>query len=359
MVSALSCQSAGEAMGGQYIRPRWEESNRCARAGWWQTSQTHSGRGGAGGAWAGPTWAPPTTVQKLFEAPEEPAPRGPGLSLPDGPVASSQHLLLISSTSARSALTVSVPTVGTLRIVMETTPDVPLLEDPLALEQQVCFALAVASRNVIAVYRPLLEPLGLTHPQYLVMLALWQHQPLSVRASATCSSSSPATLSPLLKRLEAAGLLRRERESGNERALALTLTPEGLAAPRGGAEDPAGGGQPAGHEHRGADGPSPGPHPGDRSHPARRQLRDRAGGVCRDCAKTPPRRPTDPRGRANAGRPHDSSRRPQIGARSREFNRRGHEADRDSTTTAATALAADRRPSHQPRRPQRPGSLTG
>ena len=110
---------------------------------------------------------------------------------------------------------------------METTPDAPGLEDPLALEQQVCFALAVASRNVIGVYRPLLEPLGLTHPQYLVMLALWQHQPLSVRALGDMLQLEPATLSPLLKRLEAAGLLRREREQGNERALALTLTAKG------------------------------------------------------------------------------------------------------------------------------------
>ena len=111
--------------------------------------------------------------------------------------------------------------------MIETTPDAPELEDPLALEQQVCFALAVASRNVIGVYRPLLEPLGLTHPQYLVMLALWQHQPLSVRALGDMLQLEPATLSPLLKRLEAAGLLRREREPGNERALALTLTAKG------------------------------------------------------------------------------------------------------------------------------------
>jgi DNA-binding MarR family transcriptional regulator len=110
---------------------------------------------------------------------------------------------------------------------METTPDVAELEDPLALEQQVCFALAVASRNVIGVYRPLLEPLGLTHPQFLAMLALWQHEPLSVRALGDLLQLEPATLSPLLKRLEAAGLLRREREPGNERALALTLTAKG------------------------------------------------------------------------------------------------------------------------------------
>ena len=111
--------------------------------------------------------------------------------------------------------------------MIETTSNVPQLEDPLALEQQVCFALAVASRNVIGVYRPILEPLGLTHPQYLVMLALWQHQPLSVRRLSDMLQLEPATLSPLLKRLEAAGLMRRERESGNERALALTLTEKG------------------------------------------------------------------------------------------------------------------------------------
>jgi MarR family transcriptional regulator, organic hydroperoxide resistance regulator len=53
--------------------------------------------------------------------------------------------------------------------------------DMLALERQVCFALSVAARNVVAVYRPVLEPMGLTHPQYLVMLALWQHGSLSVK----------------------------------------------------------------------------------------------------------------------------------------------------------------------------------
>nr|BFE74260.1 hypothetical protein GCM10020092_075610 [Actinoplanes digitatis] len=78
--------------------------------------------------------------------------------------------------------------------------------DPLALEQQVCFALSVAARSVVAVYRPLLEPMGLTHPQYLVMLALWQHAPLSVRRISELLQLDPGTLSPLLKRLEAAEL---------------------------------------------------------------------------------------------------------------------------------------------------------
>ncbi|WP_320068338.1 MarR family transcriptional regulator [Micromonospora sp. RTGN7] len=101
--------------------------------------------------------------------------------------------------------------------------------DPLALEQQVCFALSVAARGVVAVYRPLLEPMGLTHPQYLVMLALWQHAPLSVRELSRLLQLDPGTLSPLLKRLEAAGYVRRERDPADERSLAVTLTASGEA----------------------------------------------------------------------------------------------------------------------------------
>jgi DNA-binding MarR family transcriptional regulator len=101
--------------------------------------------------------------------------------------------------------------------------------DVLALERQVCFALSVAARNVVAVYRPVLEPLGLTHPQYLVMLALWQHGTVSVKELSGLLQLDPGTLSPLLKRLEAAGLLRRERDSKDQRNLALALTDRGQA----------------------------------------------------------------------------------------------------------------------------------
>ncbi|WP_431917492.1 MarR family winged helix-turn-helix transcriptional regulator [Micromonospora wenchangensis] len=107
--------------------------------------------------------------------------------------------------------------------------------DPLALEEQVCFALSVAARGVVAVYRPLLEPMGLTHPQYLVMLALWQYAPLSVRELSRLLQLDPGTLSPLLKRLEAAGYLRRERDPADERSLAVSLTESGRAL-RGRAE---------------------------------------------------------------------------------------------------------------------------
>jgi len=104
-----------------------------------------------------------------------------------------------------------------------------LPDNPLALDQQVCFAVAVASRTVIALYRPLLEPLGLTHPQYLVMLALWEREPLRVGELSKLLELDPATLSPLLKRLEASGYVRRERDPHDERALAVVLTDEGLA----------------------------------------------------------------------------------------------------------------------------------
>src|SRR3954464_431251 len=108
-------------------------------------------------------------------------------------------------------------------------------EDLLVLERQVCFALSVAARNVVAVYRPVLEPLRLTHPPYLVMLALWQHGTLSVKDLSGLLQLDPGTLSPLLKRLEAAGLLRRERDAKDQRNLALALTDKGWAL-RGAAE---------------------------------------------------------------------------------------------------------------------------
>ncbi|MFP5071166.1 MarR family winged helix-turn-helix transcriptional regulator [Pseudonocardia nantongensis] len=102
-------------------------------------------------------------------------------------------------------------------------------QDLLRLDRQVCFGLAVAARNVIALYRPLLEPMGLTHPQYLVLLALWERSPRSVGELAEALALDPGTLSPLLKRLESAGLVDRRRVPGNERSLAVTLTAEGRA----------------------------------------------------------------------------------------------------------------------------------
>jgi DNA-binding MarR family transcriptional regulator len=103
----------------------------------------------------------------------------------------------------------------------------PDLDDPLRLDRQVCFALSVAARSVVALYRPVLEPMGLTHPQYLVMLALWERSPRSVKDLSAALALDPGTLSPLLKRLESGGLVTRRRDPADERVLAVTLTEAG------------------------------------------------------------------------------------------------------------------------------------
>jgi MarR family transcriptional regulator, organic hydroperoxide resistance regulator len=115
------------------------------------------------------------------------------------------------------------------------TTSLPSEVDPLALEQQVCFALAVTNRAVLAVYRPLLEPLGLTHSQYLVMLTLWDHhksgkagRPMTVKNIATALQMDSATLSPMLKRLESLGLITRTRSAADERATEVQLTRAGI-----------------------------------------------------------------------------------------------------------------------------------
>ncbi|MEO5832680.1 MAG: MarR family transcriptional regulator [Nakamurella sp.] len=92
-----------------------------------------------------------------------------------------------------------------------------------------CFAVVVAARSVVALYRPILEPLGLTHPQYLVMLALWERAPQTASQLSHTLALDPGTLSPLLKRLAAAGLIERQRDSRDERQLAVRLTAQGMA----------------------------------------------------------------------------------------------------------------------------------
>src|SRR5687768_2321767 len=96
-------------------------------------------------------------------------------------------------------------------------------ENPLALDQQVCFALYSASRAITAAYRPLLAPLGLTYPQYLVMLALWERSPRTVRALGETLHLESGTLSPLLKRMEANGLITRTRSADDERQVLIGL----------------------------------------------------------------------------------------------------------------------------------------
>ena len=99
----------------------------------------------------------------------------------------------------------------------------------LRLDDQLCFALYTASRTVTAFYRPLLEALGLTYPQYLVLLVLWGRGPSLVKELGAALDLDSGTLSPLLKRLEAAGLIRRERRAEDERSVAITLTAAGAA----------------------------------------------------------------------------------------------------------------------------------
>jgi DNA-binding MarR family transcriptional regulator len=102
-------------------------------------------------------------------------------------------------------------------------------DDLLRLDNQLCFALVTAARNVVAIYRPILEPLGLTHPQYLVMLALWERAPRPLNDLAADLALEPATASPLVKRLEADGLVARQRSVEDERRLDITLTDAGRA----------------------------------------------------------------------------------------------------------------------------------
>ena len=92
-----------------------------------------------------------------------------------------------------------------------------------------CFGLHAASRAMTAVYRPLLEDIGLTYTQYLVMLLLWEDEPRLVKEIGRVLELDSGTLSPLLKRLEAAGLVRRERRATDEREVEVTLTQEGRA----------------------------------------------------------------------------------------------------------------------------------
>ncbi|GAA4996223.1 MarR family winged helix-turn-helix transcriptional regulator [Streptomyces siamensis] len=99
----------------------------------------------------------------------------------------------------------------------------------LRLDEQICFSLNAASRAFGGVYRVLLKDLGLTYPQYLVMLVLWEHGEQPVKKLGEHLRLDSGTLSPLLKRLETAGLVRRERSARDERSVHVHLTDEGAA----------------------------------------------------------------------------------------------------------------------------------
>jgi DNA-binding MarR family transcriptional regulator len=99
----------------------------------------------------------------------------------------------------------------------------------LLLDDQMCFALYAASRAVTNLYRPMLDRLGLTYPQYLVMLVLWERGGVPVKDLGSALQLDYGTLSPLLKRMEANGLVRRERRADDERSVRVALTDEGVA----------------------------------------------------------------------------------------------------------------------------------
>ncbi|MFE1361274.1 MarR family transcriptional regulator [Streptomyces carpaticus] len=108
-------------------------------------------------------------------------------------------------------------------------PHRPPEEEYLRLHHQICFSLHAASRAFSGVYRVVLKDLGLTYPQYLVMLVLWEHGELPVKRIGELLRLDSGTLSPLLKRLEAAGLVHRARSTEDERSVTVRLTERGDA----------------------------------------------------------------------------------------------------------------------------------
>jgi DNA-binding MarR family transcriptional regulator len=103
---------------------------------------------------------------------------------------------------------------------------------PVALSDLTCFDLYTAARAITRAYRPVLSGLGLTYPQYLVMVMLWQHAPRTVKELGENLDLDSGTLSPLLKRLEASGLVTRRRRPDDERTVEITPTPKGRALER-------------------------------------------------------------------------------------------------------------------------------
>lgn len=102
-------------------------------------------------------------------------------------------------------------------------------EGALALDQQLCFAVYATAHAFTRAYKPLLDALGLTYPQYIVMLALWERGDVPVKAIGEALYLDTGTLSPLLKRLEQAGLIRRVRDKKDERQVIVGLTESGTA----------------------------------------------------------------------------------------------------------------------------------
>ena len=101
--------------------------------------------------------------------------------------------------------------------------------DPLKLENQICFPLYVAAKEVVRKYRPLLDPLGLTYTQYIAMMVMWEHKSVTVGRLCELLCLDTGTLTPMLKKMEAAGLVKRERSKDDERSVTVTITDAGEA----------------------------------------------------------------------------------------------------------------------------------
>ena len=101
-------------------------------------------------------------------------------------------------------------------------------EDKLKLDNQLCFAVYVASKEIIKQYKPFLDPLGLTYTQYITLLALWEKSDISVKELGQRLFLDSGTLTPLLKKLEAMNLIERVRSSDDERLIIVSLTKKGL-----------------------------------------------------------------------------------------------------------------------------------
>ncbi|MGQ4401151.1 MarR family winged helix-turn-helix transcriptional regulator [Streptomyces hayashii] len=133
-----------------------------------------------------------------------------------------------NATSATSATDATSPTAATgATNATDSTDSTDSTENWLRLDRQICFSLHAASRAFNGVYRVILKDLGLTYPQYLVMLVLWEQGPLPVKRLGEHLRLDSGTLSPLLKRLEAAGLVRRERSARDERSVEVRPTEAG------------------------------------------------------------------------------------------------------------------------------------
>ena len=115
----------------------------------------------------------------------------------------------------------------------------PSSDERLQLDHQLCFALYSASLQMTKAYKPLLQSIGLTYPQYLAMLVLWERDGLTVSEISARLMTEPGSLTPLLKRLEAEGLISRTRSSRDERVVELRLTDTGWAMKEQAREFPA------------------------------------------------------------------------------------------------------------------------